>query len=267
MENHHGRGRETRHLVISLERGAEIDNERLAVVAKRFMATFAPVSSYLGAIDRNTRSPHLHLVICNSDGERGLNLSPAVLSKMQDVHEWSGGILESGKNSSGSILAKLTDAQHLNSLTPHEIELAIRSGNLGVGRRSKAGIVTSVVFNGRRIRLATAQRVAAVATGQHPIPGDATDRQIPVPGVRLEHGRNLPAEHSPALPGRKHLRRRSAGPLVARTHAKPSKTSGGAPGRESPSLFAPFPGQDSPTRPQCGSHDVEIPKNLGGPVR
>ena len=136
VENHHGgRGRKTRHLIISLEQGGDSPSEQLAAAAERFVAEFAPSSAWLGAIDRDTRAVHVHLLLVNSDGERCLDFSPSTLQRMQDAAAWSGGLLETGRRD--AVIAKLTTAQQLNKMTYEQIQNAIETGTLTVGRRSK----------------------------------------------------------------------------------------------------------------------------------
>ena len=189
--DHHGKGRKTRHFVISLERDCDIATERLAEVAERFMATFAPASAWLGAVDRNTRAVHLHLVVCNSDGERTLNFSPSVLSKMQEMETWTGGILETGKR--GAVLAKLTTAAQIKSMTYEQIHDAIERGIITVGRRNrKSEIVTSIIFNGRRVRLSTVQRVASLGDAEN---RDAANASVGVV-VGMDSRRRLRADET-----------------------------------------------------------------------
>ena len=163
IENHHGKGRKTRHFIVSLEHGADLPDEQMGEVAERFAAAFAPGVAWLGAVDRNTKAVHLHLLLCNSDGERTLNFSPQILRKMQEVATWSGGVLETGRR--GAVLAKLTTAKQLKEMTYEQIRTAIENRTLEVGRRNKEGVITSVVLGGRRVRLSTVQRVGTIGGG------------------------------------------------------------------------------------------------------
>ena len=173
MEAHHGgRGRKTRHVLVSLEQGGDLPDEQMGEVAARFAAAFAPGVAWLGAVDRNTKAVHIHLLLVNSDGERCLNFSPSILQQMQNVAAWSGGLLENGRR--GAILQKLTTAKQLSQMTYEQIQNAIETGTLTIGRRSKFGVVSSVVLAGRRVRLSTVQRAAALAAAH----GDATHRLV-----------------------------------------------------------------------------------------
>ena len=185
MEGHHGKGRKTRHIILSLEQGGDLPDTLFATAAERFMATFAPQSAWLGAVDRNTKSVHLHLLLCNSDGERTLNLSPSVLSKMQEVESWTGGILETGKR--GAILSKLTTAAQIKSMTYEQIHDAIERGSITVGRCNRKGEITSIIFNGRRVRLSTVQRVASLGDAEN---RDAANASLGVV-VRMDSRRRI----------------------------------------------------------------------------
>ena len=154
------------------------------------MATFAPASAWLGAVDRNTRAVHLHLVVCNSDGERTLNFSPSVLSKMQEMESWTGGILETGKR--GAILAKLTTAKQLKEMTYEQIHDHIKRGSITVGRCNRKGEITSIIFNGRRVRLSTVQRVASLGNAEN---RDAANASLGVV-VRMDSRRRLRADET-----------------------------------------------------------------------
>jgi len=233
--DHHGKGRQTRHFVISLERDCDISTERLAEVAERFMATFAPASAWLGAVDRNTRAVHLHLVVCNSDGERTLNFSPSILSKMQEMESWTGGILETGKR--GAILAKLTTATQIKSMTYEQIRTAIETGTLTASRRNKNGLVTSVFFGGRHVRLSTVQRAAALS-GRNP-----EHRQPDFSSLRVDPRLDgQPGDaHAPAgrrpRPGE---RTRQVGHSAA-AKRRPKTDPGARPRRERPDVFLSGP--------------------------
>lgn len=159
--NHHGRGRKTRHIVISLEKGADLEDSLFEKVAERFVGTFAPGSNWLAAIDRvKNKCSHMHLVLANVDetGTRTLRFGPAQLRLMQEVNLWSGGLIESGKR--GAILSRLTAAQKIAELSHTEIINEIKNGRIQIARCSKRSKeITSVFYEGRRIRLSTIQRV------------------------------------------------------------------------------------------------------------
>jgi len=234
VENHHGKGRMTRHILLSLEQGADLPNEQLATVAEKFMATFAPGVAWLGAVDRDTKAVHVHLLVCNSDGERTLNFSPSVLKEMQSVSAWTGNILQDGRR--GAVLAKLTTAKQLKGMSYAEIQTSIETGTLVVGRRSKDGVVTSVVLAGRRVRLSTVQRAAAAERDpNHREPDVSTPRVDP----RLDA---CPGDaHAPSgrrpRPGDRARQVEQSAAAKRRTQTAP----GARPRRERPDIFLPSP--------------------------
>ena len=231
-EAHHGKGRMTRHVILSLEQGGDLQDSQLAAVAERFAAKFAPGSAWLGAVDRDTKAVHVHLLLCNSDGERTLNFSPSVLKEMQSVSAWTNGILQDGRR--GAVLAKLTTAQQLKSMTYEQIQTAIQTGDLAVGRRTKQGLVSSVVLGGRRVRLSTAQRTTAPE--RHPEHRDAE-----LPSARLDgrlDSRPGDASHPPGRRTRPGDRARSLGQSGAARHDAKNAPGTGTQ-RDRPGVFLP----------------------------
>ena len=246
MEGHHGKGRKTRHIILSLEQGGDLPDTLFATAAERFMATFAPQSAWLGAVDRNTKSVHLHLLLCNSDGERTLNLSPSVLSKMQEVESWTGGILETGKR--GAILAKLTTAAQIKSMSYEQIRTELERGNLAVGRRNKFGDITSVVLGGRRVRLSTVQRVASLSDAQ----GNATNREPGNPKMGVVGHLDDKRQHgSPEARRRTYRNYRTREMGAANAHSRKEGTSRTPLRREPPSLLFTHP---RPVQGDCSPH-------------
>lgn len=192
MEGHHGKGRATRHVVLSLEQGGDLPDSHLAVVAEKFTATFAPGVAWLGAVDRNTKAVHIHLLLCNSDGQRTLNFSPEVLKRMQAVSVWTDGIMQDGRR--GAVLAKLTTAQQLKEMTHEQIEQQIRTGTLTIGRCNRKGEITSVILSGRRVRLSTVQRFALGCRDER---RDATNRDACLSSPRLDDGMETQRKQDP----------------------------------------------------------------------
>ena len=151
MCNHHGRGRKTRHLVISLEKGADLEDSLFEKVAERFVGTFAPGSAWLGAIDRcEKKCVHMHLVLANVNeaGTRTLRFGPAQLRQMQDINSWSSGLLESGRR--GFIQSKCNITKLIGGMTHEEIRNNIENGCISVGRCNSKGQVSSIIAFGCR---------------------------------------------------------------------------------------------------------------------
>ena len=258
--DHHGKGRQTRHVIISLERGADMETERLTEVAERFVSAFAPSSAWLGAIDRNTRATHIHLVISNSDGVRTLNFSPDVLKKMQAVSVWTDGILQDGR--CGAVLAKLTTARQLQSMTYEQIQTEIERGNLAVGRCNKRGQITSVVLGGRRVRLSTVQRTAALPDAHgdatHRLPGDS---KMGVDGP-LAAQRQHRSDATRRRTAGNHLKR-AMGAADAHT-SREAGTTHATPRREPSELFPACPRPLQGASPSHGTFPMARNPQMGG---
>ena len=252
---HHGKGRQTRHVIISLERGSLMESEKLADVAEKFIEKYAPGVAWLGAIDANTKTQHVHLVICNSDSEKTLNFSPKVLQKMQDVNLWSSGLLESGKQ--GAILSKLTIAKKIGEMSNEQIREQIENGNIQIGRRNRKGEITSIFAGGKRVRLATVQRV---------ILGDSDNRDFGVSQMDLVHGLGTSSQLRKAQTRRRNCADYSQGAMVtASTHKNHGKTASRAEKeRESrelrPTDLGVFPKTDGERRVSR----METLPNMGG---
>ena len=179
MESHHGRGRKTRHVVISLEQGAECEDSLFEKVAEQFVAAFAPGAEWRGAIDRGkTKCLHMHILLSNSLNGRTLRFSPDTLRQMQQVNIWSKNLLESGK--SDKITSRLSSARKLAEKSYEQIRNEIENGQITIARCSKRGEVSSVFYEGRRIRLATIQRVVLTR--------DPKDRESNIPQVGMDGG-------------------------------------------------------------------------------
>lgn len=169
-----------RHVVISAEDNMGEESRReafacLAAVALDWIKAFAPSSNYLAVSHDDRRHPHIHLLLANSDpahDECRLAWSPGTVSQMQSLEFVSDAnrkqfCIESGRHRGATRReqggmpypgARL-DALKLANMTDKEIKEYEHRNELTVGRRNKAGQVTSVVFQGRRIRLTTIRQM------------------------------------------------------------------------------------------------------------
>jgi hypothetical protein len=165
-----------RHVVISAQDTAGADSrleafQCLAAVAQDWIKAFAPHSNFLAVAHDDRSHPHIHLLVANADradDDRRLSWSPGTVSEMQSLSFVEESTRETFSVESGRHRgvtrrdqggmpyphARL-DALELAKLTNKQIEEHEQTGTLRIGRRDKHGQVTSVVFNGRRIRLST----------------------------------------------------------------------------------------------------------------
>jgi hypothetical protein len=169
-----------RHIVISAE-DTEAMPERLDAfaaltdVAQQWLAAYAPHSPFLAITHDDTRHPHIHLLVANmvpDEDEARLAWSPSLVSEMQSMafvsedtqKEFS---IESGRPRGATRRERggmpypgaQLDALKLAKMTDEEIKHYEHRNELTIGRRNKAGEVTSVVFKGRRIRLSTIRQM------------------------------------------------------------------------------------------------------------
>jgi len=169
-----------RHVVISAEdvAGAERRLDAfacLAAVAQDWIQAYAPNTNFLAVSHDDRRHPHIHLLLANSDrshDESRLAWSPSTVSEMQSLDFVSDAtketyLIESGRHRGISRReqggmpypgARL-DALKLANMTDNDIKEYEHRNELTIGRRNKAGEVTSVVFQGRRIRLSTIRQM------------------------------------------------------------------------------------------------------------
>lgn len=169
-----------RHVVISAEdvTGAEKRREAfacLAAVAQDWIQAYAPNTNFLAVSHDDRRHPHIHLLLANSDrsdDESRLAWSPSTVSGMQSLDFVSDAtketyLVESGRHRGISRREQggmpypgaHMDALKLAKMSEEELKHYETRNELTVGRRNKAGQITSVVFRGRRIRLSTIRQM------------------------------------------------------------------------------------------------------------
>ena len=178
-----------RHIVISSEdtpsfpkRGTAF--EALADVAEQWLEKFAPGVQFIGIMHDDRNHPHIHLLVANNDpfnGDARLSWPKSTLKEMQSF-EWVAPAtaqkfsIQSGRHCGvtrreGSGMpypgAKL-DAKILANATTQQLENYEHQQQLTIGRRNKKGEITSVIFNGRRIRLSTIRQLDQNPKPDHP---------------------------------------------------------------------------------------------------
>jgi hypothetical protein len=182
-----------RHVVISAADTEDLGEREknikgLVQMGKEWMKTFAPGTPYIGVAHDDRRHTHLHLVLKNEglDG-RCLSWAKDTVRTMQSM-EWvsletmeifdvqSGrgkGINNSDFSNSPYPLANL-HAKTLAGMTTEKINELTSNGTITTGRINKRGEITSINYNGRRIRLRT---IAGLAhTGQNQVSKTASRR-------------------------------------------------------------------------------------------
>lgn len=171
-----------RHVILSAEPITEISGREsafaaLMAMAKDWMKRFAPGTPYLGICHDDRQSPHIHLLIRNSDrstdGGR-LSWSPNQLREMQSF-DWvssdtaqiysiepgrSRGISKREGTGYPYPRAQHLDARTISRMNQQQIYEHTRTGAFQVGRRDKHGHIKSIIYNGRRIRMATVELLA-----------------------------------------------------------------------------------------------------------
>lgn len=156
--HHGGRGKDmAKHVVLSCEDVLDPIARRAATrllrrLAGEFLRVYAPGCAALAFVHNDRQHPHLHMVICNSNGDKSIHWSRAQLRQMQSM-EWMAKdlalLVTSGRRKSRRVqrnpypTAKLTVAEELAALPPAELEMIpwVKRGNTRV-----------FTYKGRRVR-------------------------------------------------------------------------------------------------------------------
>lgn len=174
-----------RHLIISAEDCGDVDQRRgmfraLMDMAKDFAKAFAPQVPFVMVGHDDRAHPHAHLIFKNeaADG-RCLQWSKDQVREMQSMSWVSPRTKEAFGVESGRgcgvnppeyshapypLAAKL-DAKTIAGFSKEQIDECIKSGLFQPGRVDKQGSLTSIEYNGRRIRLSTLRGLAGSRTG------------------------------------------------------------------------------------------------------
>jgi len=169
-----GRG-EYRHVILSAEDCVNFDERRsmfrgLMAMGKEWMRTYAPDTPFVGVVHDDRVHPHVHLIAKNEGADgRCLSWSKDQVREMQSM-SW---VSQSTKETFGVVsgrgcgqhtpeysdapypLAKNLDAKTIAGFTKEQIHEYTNSGALQTGRVNQRGDITSVIYNGRRVRLST----------------------------------------------------------------------------------------------------------------
>ena len=192
-----GRG-EYRHVIISADDCKNLDERRKQVRAllqlgREWVKRFVPGACYLGVVHDDREHMHLHLVLRNeSFSGAALGWIKSTMRVMQSMSWVSPETkkefeIESGRGAGRNSpefsdapypLAASLDATKLAEMETEQINENIRSGTIQVGRINKAGEITSVIHNGRRIRLRTIRGLAECGRMVHPQRTNDAHRQF-----------------------------------------------------------------------------------------
>jgi hypothetical protein len=191
LAHHHwGKAAKARSVVLSSEyfrdrKSALAHAPAMAKSASAFRMAWAPQSSAVSVVHLTKGDEQYagmwrldaHLVLANSDGQKGLQWTRAQCSEMQDLN-W---IPVSVKNQFAITPGKGTGvrrteklpypkaqnliAYEIGILSDHQIASGISCGAYGAPRRAKGGRVISIETEGRRINIARARHLVAVRDG------------------------------------------------------------------------------------------------------
>jgi hypothetical protein len=209
-----GRG-EYRHVIISADDCKNPDERRKQVRAllqlgREWVKRFVPAGCYLGVVHDDREHMHLHLVLRNeSVSGAALGWVKATIRVMQSMawvspetkQEFG---IESGRGAGRNSpefsdapypLAASLDATKLAEMDMEQINENIRAGTIQVGRINKAGEITSVIYNGRRIRLRTIRGLAECGGMVHPQRTNDAHRQFQRRHKNLAGLRANPVSH------------------------------------------------------------------------
>ena len=174
-----------RHVVVSLaaSKGEDLNQnpighqvQLLGNLVRRYAAMNAPGYRFVGVIHgdhqgEQSRGLHAHIIFKNADAKgKALEWTRHDLSQQQGM-AWAAGLDVVATRGTGVARqrgvpmpypkSKGLDAAQIGKLNNEQLELLIKAGNVAVGRRDKSGAITSVIIEGRRIRLSTARALAA----------------------------------------------------------------------------------------------------------
>ena len=135
--HHHGKSRELiKHVVLSMEDMQDIERRRIAMrilrrMAHIFLKKYANNSPAIAICHADKLHPHIHILICNSDGERALHWTPKMLREMQSMTWLTTDLtklVQSGRKAHRKAIhntypkAKLSVAMELATMAPDELE-------------------------------------------------------------------------------------------------------------------------------------------------
>lgn len=217
LTNHHGKGKEARHVIFSGEEmphatETEYQHAIAAMVsaAVDFAAVYAPGHAYIIQSHLDRFHPHAHMVLCASDGQRCVDWKPEQLKKIQGLDFLSETtkaqyqlISGRGRGKRPAGVGRISYANAVNNefhatkehqtavkLDYERILQAITDGDITVSRKTKNGKPLSVVLDGRVIRLSTLRKANAPAGSSGPAQPTAPSVAAPGQGRRRARARS-----------------------------------------------------------------------------
>ncbi len=171
-----------RHVILALAGTGSLEEQlqKCELMVRAFVATHAPGKAFIAVIHddhmgEGERGLHVHLIIRNTDTHgRAIDWGRKDLEAQQSL-EWASHLGISPTRGTGiptpkgqqipyTKPRKTLKAQEIGKMTHAQLTELIENGSLTVGRRNKAGHVTSIVVRGRHVRLSTARYLAQLAS-------------------------------------------------------------------------------------------------------
>jgi hypothetical protein len=200
LANHHGKGKEARHLIFSAEELPNATPEQyqhaldgVVAAAVDFARVEAADHDFIIVPHCDRHHPHCHMVLCASSGQRCIDWGPDQLKKFQGldfVTPATKALYQlipgrgAGKRPPGVGRVAYdhavthdfhqTNERNLANKLDYELILkAINDGDIQVSRRTKAGKPLSVVLDGKVVRLSTLRKASLAASDPGPGGGEA----------------------------------------------------------------------------------------------
>lgn len=155
---------------------SDIDR-RLLGAAKDFQK-FMGIASMLGWVHQDTLTRHIHLIFCNSNGRRTLDLRPKFLKELQGFL-WTLQFASGRGKGKRRALPMYTKSKRLDvrvlavallgpdgKVRQERWDKLVKAGNVSELRHRKDGSIISFQFQGRRIRFATLKNFLGLLGGQ-----------------------------------------------------------------------------------------------------
>ena len=152
-------------------------DRRLLQAAKDFQKLMG-IASMLGWVHRDTSTRHIHLIFCNSNGRRTLDLRPKFLKELQSF-AWTLQFISGRGRGRGKALPMYTKAKRLDvrllaialldsdgNLRKDRFERMVKSGKISDLRLRTNGSLISFKFQDRRIRLTTLINFLGLLAGE-----------------------------------------------------------------------------------------------------
>ena len=152
-------------------------DRRLLQAAKDFQKLMG-IASMLGWVHRDTSTRHIHLIFCNSNGRRTLDLRPKFLKELQSF-AWTLQFISGRGRGRGKALPTYPKAKRLDvrllalalldekgKLRKDRWDKLVKAGKVTDFRTRKDGSLISFKYQGRRIRLTTLINFLGLLAGE-----------------------------------------------------------------------------------------------------